>query len=170
MAHPIVLSVPTKAMSPPGEMQVLLDAIRQLVRSLRLSDGEISRELGISAAQLFVLQQLQYFQPMSLSDLAAATFTDHSSVSAVVSRLVDRDLVSRERADDDARRLELRLTAAGRALLRKAPSTAQERLIDAIAHLPSRRRQELAESLQMIVAEIGLTGAAPMFFEEGERK
>lgn len=148
-------------------MQAVLDAIRQLVRSLRLSDHEISRELGISAAQLFVLQQLQYSEPMSLTDLAAATFTDHSSVSTVVSRLVDRELVSRDRAEDDARRLELRLTAAGRALLRRAPAPAQERLVDAIAHLPAKRRQELIESLQMIVEEIGLTGAAPMFFEDG---
>lgn len=157
--------------NPPSlsEIRLLLDAIRQLVRALRLSDREISQRLGISAAQLFVMHQLKSSEPMSLGELAAATFTDQSSVSTVVSRLVEQELVSRDRASDDARRLELRLTRSGKALLKRAPATVQERLIAAIERLPAKRRKDLTSSLRAIVEETGLSGSAPMFFEETPR-
>lgn len=106
---------------------------------------------------------------MSLGELAAATFTDQSSVSTVVSRLVEQELVSRDRASDDARRLELRLTRSGKALLKRAPATVQERLIAAIERLPAKRRKDLTSSLRAIVEETGLSGSAPMFFEETPR-
>ena len=95
----------------------ILDAIRRLVRHLRLADRAAQGELGISGAQLFVLVELGKTGSLSLNDLAARTRTDQSSVSVVVSRLVDAGLVTRERDARDARRLVLNLTKNGRALL-----------------------------------------------------
>ena len=73
----------------------VLDAIRRLVRHLRLADRAAQGELGISGAQLFVLVELGKTGSLSLNDLAARTRTDQSSVSVVVSRLVDAGLVTR---------------------------------------------------------------------------
>src|SRR5712691_10729098 len=98
----------------------ILDAIRRLVRHLRLFDRAAQSELGISGAQLFVLAELGKTPDLSLNDLAARTRTDQSSVSVVVSRLVDAGLVLRERHSRDARRLLLNLTKNGRAMLQAA--------------------------------------------------
>src|SRR5213083_186147 len=73
----------------------ILDAIRRLVRHLRLADRAAQTDLGISGAQLFVLTELGKTGSLSLNDLALRTRTDQSSVSVVVSRLVDAGLVTR---------------------------------------------------------------------------
>src|SRR5437763_3677396 len=115
-----------------SDSQRILDSIRRLVRLLRVSDRQAQADLGISGAQLFVLTELGKTPSLSLNDLAARTRTDQSSVSVVVSRLVDAGLVTRDRATRDARRLVLNLTSTGRAMLRRAPSVAQERMLAVI--------------------------------------
>ena len=63
--------------------------------------------------------------------------------------------------------LELTLTPAARALLRKAPGAAQDRLIEALEKLPAATRSQLAKSLGRLVDEAGLGNEeAPMMFED----
>ncbi len=145
-------------------MRVALDSLRRVVRALRLSASEAERTLGISVAQLFVLQQLAG-GPRSIGQLAAETLTDPSSVSVVARRLVEHGLVSRKAARDDARRAELTLTGAGKRVLARAPQAAQSRLVEAIAQLPDRRRRELACGLADVARAIG-AGDATLFFED----
>src|SRR3954469_6540683 len=106
-----------------------LDSVRAIVRALRLNTREIELKIGISLAQLFVLQQVAERPAESLNDLADRTATHQSSVSAVVRRLVDRGLVSRKASTVDKRRVQIGLTPAGQAILADAPRTIQSRLI-----------------------------------------
>lgn len=150
------------------EIREVLDSIRRIVRLLRLSSREAEREVGLTGAQLFVLQKLAESKMLSVNELAEITHTHQSSVSVVAQALVDKGLVARARAEDDARRLELTLTPAARVLVRKAPGAAQDRLIEAIERLPRPTRSQLAKSLARLVEEAGLGDEdAPMIFEEG---
>jgi DNA-binding MarR family transcriptional regulator len=146
-----------------------INAWRRIVRALRLSARGAERGLGLSGAQLFVLQQLGERSAYSLNELAERTHTHQSSVSVVVGRLVERGLVDRVRAPDDTRRLHLRLTAAGRALLRRSRPAMQEQLILAIASLPPARRRSFASTLELLVQRMGLTTApAAMMFTQSD--
>lgn len=147
-------------------VQEVLDPLRVLVRALRLSGREAERALGISGAQLFVLQSLSEIGAASINELAAATHTDQSSVSVVVRRLVDASLVSRRPSTTDSRRVEVKLTARGRKLLLSAPETAQSRIVSALESMPAARRSELAASLATLASATGLEGSPGMFFEE----
>ena len=109
------------------ETQRIIDSIRRLVRLVRLTDQVAQSELGVSGAQLFVMKELGKTPALSLSDLAKRTRTDQSSVSVVVTRLVQSGHVSRDRDPRDGRRLVLNLTKSGRSILQKAPPVAQER-------------------------------------------
>ncbi|HVV87583.1 MAG TPA: MarR family transcriptional regulator, partial [Kofleriaceae bacterium] len=123
---------------------------------------------GISGAQVFVMHCLLGSGPLTISELAGRTMTHQSSVSVVVQRLVDRGLVTRGIADGDRRRREVALTAAGRRLLRRTPDAAQTRLLGAIARMPRRAREQLAESLVALVHAMGADREpAEMFFEDG---
>jgi MarR family transcriptional regulator, lower aerobic nicotinate degradation pathway regulator len=147
-----------------------VDALRRIVRAVRLSARRAERELGLSGAQLFVLQQLGARSARSLNELADRTHTHQSSVSVVVRRLVERGLVTRTRADDDTRRLELGLSKAGRALLRRSRPVAQLQLIRAIGQLSPRRRGEFASALEQVVRQMGLEASpASMMFIEADR-
>jgi DNA-binding MarR family transcriptional regulator/cytochrome c2 len=121
-----------------------MDALRRIVRALRLSAVEVERQAGISVAQLFVLQQLAHDAPRSINELAAATATDPSTVSGVVRRLLDAGLVSRKVASEDARRAEVSLTSKGAGLLARAPAVPQAKILRALSALPLERRRALA--------------------------
>lgn len=145
----------------------ILDSIRRLVRHLRLTDRATQSELGLSGAQLFVLHELGKSPSLSLSELAERTRTDQSSVSVVVSRLVDGGYVTRDRDRRDARRLVLNLTRTGRAVAEKSPPAAQEKILEALDRLPPADRRRFAETFERIIDEVAESkGAAPMLFED----
>jgi DNA-binding MarR family transcriptional regulator len=148
-----------------------LDALRRIVRDLRLGGRDAERTAGVSGAQLFVLQTLASGGVSSLNDLAARTLTDPSSVSVVVRRLVEQKLVARKVSKDDARRVELRLTVAGKKRLALCPEPTQTRLLASLTRMSrgdlSALTAGLAALMQEMGGEVGGDGAEPpMFFEE----
>jgi len=147
-------------------LKAVFNALRRLVRAVRLSANEVHGAIGISGSQLFVLQQLVDHPKASLSELASLTHTDHSSVSVVVSRLVQKRLVARKTSAADGRRVELSLTPKGRALLHRAPEVLQERLQRALTGMKKGRLRTLRLLLDDVVREAGLEPEpAEMFLE-----
>ncbi len=152
-----------------GDVRQVLDGLRRLVQVLRESSRAAERRVGITSAQLFVLQRLAGERALSLNELAARTFTHQSSVSVVVSRLVERGLVARVEAAEDRRRLALSLTAAGRSLVARAPGAPQAQLVTAIERLSPTRRRGLGAGLRALIGEMAMVPAVPsMLFEDGD--
>lgn len=153
-----------------AEVASVLDSLRRIVRALQRSHREAEQRWDVSAAQLLVLQQLADGSPLSVNELAERTFTHQSTVSVVVTRLVRRRLVSRTRADDDARRTEITLTPRGRALLSRAMQLAQTRLMHAVQRLKSADLHSLDSCLDVLTHELGVADEpAGMFFEHDEQ-
>ncbi|GAC1519610.1 MAG: hypothetical protein NVS3B10_21290 [Polyangiales bacterium] len=153
------------------EVRAILDELRRIVQGLRAASIAAERRFGLSGAQLFVLLRLRGEDSLSINELAARTLTHQSSVSVVVTRLVDKGLVTRARSAADARRVELKLTRRGRDVLRRAPRATQERLIGAIATMPPARRRSLTSGLRLLNRAIAVDGRAPrMLFEEEAKR
>ncbi len=153
--------------APVDNAQTALDHLRRVIRTLRLASKHSEQTAGISGAQLFVLHQLSVAPGAALGELAARTLTDPSSVSVVVRRLVERGLVVRHAAADDARRAALYLTAKGERLLRDAPAPVQLRLLGALASLPEAELGTLVRVMEKLVIALDAGESPPdMFFEE----
>jgi DNA-binding MarR family transcriptional regulator len=135
-----------------------LNALRKMVRGLRQSAETVERDLGVSAAQLFVLRELAREPNQSVKELAVVTMTTHSTVSEVVGQLMAKGLISRAEDRADRRRSSLRLTARGTQLLRKAPRAIQEELVDGFALLRAGERKSLALGLEKWLAASGMSG------------
>jgi DNA-binding MarR family transcriptional regulator len=149
----------------------ILDAIRRILRALRESSRAAESELGLSGAQLLILQFLKSEKPLSINELAERTQTHQSSVSAIVTRLVDSELVKRQACAEDGRKVEIGLTAAGARLLKKSPKLAQEKLFSAISSLPTIKQKQLAELLTQVVELAGFADQpATLFFEDDKDK
>ena len=144
-----------------ADVRAVLDGFRRIVQVLRTSSREAERQVGLTAAQLFALQQLAALPGASVNELAARTFTHQSSVSVVVQRLVARKLVVKVISKDDRRRVRLALTDAGRAVLRRSPEPVQKRLIAGIAALPVAQRQVLIQALGSIAEVLATSDTAP---------
>jgi DNA-binding MarR family transcriptional regulator len=147
----------------------VLDSLRRIVQALRESSRRAEQRLGISGAQLFVLEKLADAPSQSLNELAARTFTHQSSVSTVVARLVEQRLVSRRRSTGDGRKLELVLTARGRAVASQTTGAAQERLITSVERMPAPFRRQLATLLAQIVDRMEVTEERPRMFFDDDR-
>ena len=131
-------------------MTDVIDSIRVLVKALRDSGRDAEQKLGITSAQLYVLQALRE-RPASINELAARTYTHQSSVSMVVARLVESRLVTRSTARGDARKVLISLTATGRNLVKKAPDGAQTRLIIALSEMTRSDLKSLANQLNALI-------------------
>ena len=165
------MQIPTRKQSKPSSSDPTLaamDSLRRIVRAIRLFSHTTRKRMPVSGAQLFVLQSLADEPGMSLKDLAARTLTDQSSVSVVVSRLVDKRMIKRRTATDDARRSHLELTARGRAVLHEAPLALQTRLIDGLRSLPRKELDCVANALRKLVVRLGAEGETPTMFFEAE--
>jgi DNA-binding MarR family transcriptional regulator len=161
----------TESGIPPGELKVIaevMDAVRAVVRALRINTRAIEKQMGISLAQLWVLQLLAQAPAESLNELAVATATHQSSVSVVVKRLVDRDLATRTTVSADKRRVRIELTEAGRSLLSKAPQTVQVALIGGLRRMSPERRESLSGLMRewLEAAGLDMTSAPPMLMED----
>jgi DNA-binding MarR family transcriptional regulator len=137
------------------ELARALNAVRRLVRGLRSAAVAVERELSVSAAQLFVLRELDQVPDQSVKDLAAVTMTTHSTVSQVVSQLIAKGLVTRTPDASDGRRAVLRATRQGAALVKRSPRVVQADLIEGFAALRPTERRSLANGLEKWLAVSG---------------
>jgi DNA-binding MarR family transcriptional regulator len=145
----------------------VMDSLRRIVRVLGASARGTAARDGATGAQLFVLHQIDAAPGLSIGELAARTLTGQSTVSEVVSRLVERGLVARHADPTDARQTRLQLTARGRSTIRGTEPTAQERLATGLASLAPAERDELARALDRWLEAAGLAELpATMFFED----
>lgn len=148
------------------EITAAMDALRRIVRVLRASSVATERAVGLSGAQMFILKQVQAVGSSSIQSLADLTHTHQSSVSTVVSKLVERGLVTREPAPDDRRRMEVTLTVAGSQVLQDGPAVAQTALVEGLARLAPADRAALVQGLGAWVTAIGADDhPAELFFE-----
>ncbi len=147
--------------------QLIMDSLRRIVQELRRSTSRCEQLTGLTGAQVFVLKQIRSKNGLSLNELAALTFTHQSTMSEVVCRLESKGLVLRNKSPDDARRLEIHLSAKGETVLASGYLTAQENLSRAIASLPPETVIHLARGLDQLIHMADLSDRpAVMFFDD----
>ena len=114
--------------------RVVLQAARDTDRLLNLW---LERELRLTMQDLSVLQSIAVGVEYP-TDIAARLNQASPTVSHVISRLVGRGLIERERGSDDGRKRRLLLTAKGRDTLQKAHETSRSRWRTATSVSPTR--------------------------------
>jgi DNA-binding MarR family transcriptional regulator len=148
----------------------ILDGFRVLVHGLQMGSRNSEEQVGLTGAQLFVMEKLRGATAMTVNELAAATHTHQSTISVVVSKLVKKKLVSRVRSAEDARVQMLSITKEGEAKLRDSPETVQDRLVNALKKMSRADRDQLVSLLRRVLLDAGLSEVEPQLFLESKRK
>jgi DNA-binding MarR family transcriptional regulator len=125
---------------------LLHGAAIRLLRFVRKEDAAS----GITGAQLSILSVLVFAGPRTLGALAAAEQVKPPTMSQAVSELQRLGLVARKPLD--RRSVEISATAKGRKLLEVGRNRRLARLSKAIADLPPRQIDLLAQAAGLIVA------------------
>ncbi len=153
------------------DARAVLNALRRTIRAFRAAAQAAGETLGVSGAQHFVLEKLADAPSLSLNDLAARTMTHKSSVSVVVSRLVEQGLVRRRRSTADGRSIVVTLTAGGKRALERAPESAQSRMVAALRRMRGGELAQFAALFERFTDELGVGTLEPvMIFEEDGRR
>lgn len=140
------------------------------MQCLRQASAGSEKKIGLSSAQLFVLQKIaESEEPLSINGLASRTLTHQSSVSVVVAKLVEKKLVVRSPSRHDARSLKVEISRKGRRLLSQAPPLIQDRLMRGLLQLSSTKRSGLMDGLNSWIDASGIKDSEPsLFFEDSK--
>ena len=151
---------------PPEVVASILDSLRRTIRGFRAA-AQRAEARHLSGAQHFVLEHLVAGPVATLNELSARTLTHKSSLSVVVARLVKRGYIRRTTSRDDRRRAGFAITDAGRRAVRRAPPSAQTRMIAALRRLGARDAATFARLFARATRELGFAALAPtMIFEQ----
>lgn len=85
------------------------------------------REHDVSLMEWRTLARIESLQPVTLRGLVETSSIDKAQLSRVVTGLTEKGLVARNAHATDARSAQLRLTAAGRKLLKALAASAMDR-------------------------------------------
>jgi DNA-binding MarR family transcriptional regulator len=121
--------------------------------SVRVARDQCARH-GITATQLNALKLLQTVGEISLSELSRRMSAKNSSITGLVDRMVEANLVTREQSAEDRRVWKIKLTPEGRVMAKKIDVAPWEILRNAIAALPPQELQQLTQILLKVVDHI----------------
>jgi len=131
-------------------------AVRRILHAADLRSRRLSRETGLTAAQLAVLQSIADLGEVTTGRISADASLTQATVTVILDRLVERGLVERYRSADDRRIVHSRLTAAGAQALAAAEPAVSARLVRQFERLPEDKQAELVTSLEWMVQALGV--------------
>ena len=152
-----------KRLEPLISEQVLI-ALRRIIRAIDIQSRLLLERYGLTGPQLIMLRSLVELGEVSVGQLARHVHLSQATATGVLSRLVKRGLVTRQRSDRDRRRMLVRVTEQAEQLLRQNPTFFQEEFLNKFDRLESWEQMQLLSSLQRMVAmmEAESIDATPM--------
>lgn len=165
MARPSSKSPETRSDDRERRTAHAIECIRGLVNALGESARTVEERTGLTNAQLYLLRLLDSETDLTVNDLTARSLTQQSTVSVIVTRLAKAGYVERIRSAVDARRVHIRLTRRGRALVRRAPEPPLGQMIDALDDLPAADAKALIRGIGSLLRHMRAPRSRRPLFE-----
>jgi DNA-binding MarR family transcriptional regulator len=135
-----------------------LDVIVETVIYLQTESRRLAREqcarLGVTATQLNVIKMLDEIGELSLSELSKRIAAQNSTVTGIVDRMVQADLVTREQSPEDRRVWRIKLSERGKQLARKIDVAPWDLLRRGIESLDKKDKETLMVLLRKVAAHV----------------
>ncbi|WP_372880388.1 MarR family winged helix-turn-helix transcriptional regulator [Psychromonas sp.] len=143
--------------------EVLL-SIRQIIRAIDLHSKKLSKEVGLTGPQLILMRAIEELGEVTIRALSKHTNMSQATATTILDRLERNGYVQRIRSVEDKRKVHPHLTAAGYAVLDKAPQPLQDNFIDQFRELKDWEQSLLLSSVQRLSAMMNAENiaAAPM--------
>jgi len=142
-----------------------LDFLRRVWRlnhAVEVVSHRMSKELGLTAQQRFMLRCIGSFPGISPGDVAKILHIDPGTVSSTLGRLEEKGFVQRRRDLDDTRRVLLELTPKGRERDKPLGGTLESAVVELLAHSEAEEISSTLRVLERLAELIGTDqGAEP---------
>ncbi|MEW6996104.1 MarR family winged helix-turn-helix transcriptional regulator [Colwelliaceae bacterium BS250] len=130
--------------------QELLIALRKVIRAIDLHSKHLSKTSGLTSPQLLIMLEIDKVSGVNSSQVAKAVNLSAATVTNIIDRLENKNLVSRVRDLQDKRKVGLFLTEDGKAILLKAPQALQEHFIENFSNLAQWEQSQLLSSMERL--------------------
>lgn len=131
------------------EDQVLI-SLRQIIRATDLYSRQLSKQVGLTAPQLLVLQSIHRLGATSISKLSSEISLSQATVTNIIDRLESRNLVRRHRSSEDRRVVHATLTEQGIEKISAAPTPLQDVFSKRFSSLEAWEQSMIVSSLQRV--------------------
>ncbi|MCD4764522.1 MAG: MarR family transcriptional regulator [Desulfobacterales bacterium] len=125
----------------------IIFSIRKLMQAGEFYTKELNKKYQVSAPQLNCLLSLYENGPLPPSQIAKHIMVKSSTVTGIVDRLEQKDLVKRFRNSPDRRIITIELTDSGKNLAKNAPPPIQQKIIDGLKKLSKDKLDQINLSL-----------------------
>ncbi len=130
--------------------QELLIALRKVIRAIDLHSKHLSKTSGLTSPQLLIMLEIDKVSGVNSSQVAKSVNLSAATVTNILDRLENKNLISRVRDTQDKRKVGLYLTDNGKALLLNAPQALQEHFIDKFSNLAQWEQSQLLSSMERL--------------------
>lgn len=144
--------------------QELLIALRKVIRAIDLHSKQLSKTSGLTSPQLLIMLEIDKISGVNSSQVAKSVNLSAATVTNILDRLENKNLVSRVRNTQDKRKVGLYLTENGKTILLNAPQALQEHFIENFSNLALWEQSQLLSSIERLAAMMNANeiDAAPL--------
>ncbi len=130
--------------------QELLIALRKVIRAVDLHSKHLSKTSGLTSPQLLIMLEIDKVSGVNSSQVAKNVNLSAATVTNIIDRLENKQLISRVRDTQDKRKVGLYLTENGKAILLNAPQALQEHFIEKFSNLAQWEQSQLLFSIERL--------------------
>lgn len=140
---------PTSMTSTPYWQDVLI-YLRRIIRATDLQSKRIAKACGLTIPQVMVLRAIENLGDVTVRRLSTDVSLSQATVTTILNRLEQRELVERIRSQHDRRIVNARLTDNGRSVLETVPPLLHEEFNSRFENLDDWEKTLILSSLQRV--------------------
>ncbi|MDO6563961.1 MarR family transcriptional regulator [Amphritea sp. 1_MG-2023] len=130
--------------------QDVLIELRKINRATDLQSKRVVKACGLTIPQVMVLQAIKDLGDVTVKKISDNVSLSQATVSTIMNRLEERQLVQRLRSHTDRRIVNARLTPAGEGIFLTVPTLLHESFINRFEHLTAAEQQHILDALKQI--------------------
>ena len=150
------------------EISETVQFLRRIFKTIQDYSREVSGSFGITGPQLWALKTIAEHESLPLGELSRKMYLHPSTVTGVVDRLEAKGYAARDRDRGDRRVVRVRLTDAGRELIKKAPNPVQGKMIYGLRSMETEELHVIYRSVKRLAEIVEAENVQATFFFDTE--
>ncbi|OQK16614.1 transcriptional regulator [Methyloprofundus sedimenti] len=131
-------------------IEEVLIALRRVIRATDLHSKYLEKTTGLTAPQILLLQAISTMGQATIGELANKISLSQATVTTILDRLEKRNLITRQRSEQDKRKVHAYLTEEASKVLINAPLPLQDQFTQQFTDLHEWEKTMIISSLQRV--------------------
>lgn len=130
----------------------VLMTIRKIIQAFDLHSKQLISSVGVTGPQLVILQEIFRSHEITITELSKKIMLSQPTVTNILNRLEEVNLIQKVRGIDDKRKWTLTLTEHGNSFVGNSPSPLHPEFIKDFRALPDWQQTQILSTLQRVAS------------------